>query len=91
MRITLDTDKKTIIVPRNYASKLEEINRIIKDGGGDKQYTFKTYLEEAWKICMDDTDKHLKVADRPARKGKYWAHQELRRRKSLKCSGYIGN
>ena len=70
MRIILDTDKKTITVPWNYAAKLEEINRIIKDGGGDKQYTFKTYLEEAWKACMDDTDKHLKVADRPARKGK---------------------
>ena len=37
MRIILDTDKKTITVPWNYASKLEEINRIIKDGGGDKQ------------------------------------------------------
>ena len=70
MRIILDTDKKTITVPWNYAAKLEEINRIIKDGGGDKQYTFKTYLEEAGKICMEDTDKHLKVADRPARKGK---------------------
>ena len=69
-RIILDTDEKTITVPWNYAAKLEEINRIIKDGGGDKQYTFKTYLEEAWKICMDDTDKHLKVADRPAQKGK---------------------
>ena len=50
--------------------KLEEINRIIKDGGGAKQYTFKTYLEESWKACMDDTDKHLKVADKPAHKGK---------------------
>ena len=49
MRIILDTDKKTITVPWNYAAKLEEINRIIKDGGGDKQYTFKTYLEKAWK------------------------------------------
>ena len=49
MRIILDTDKKTITVPWNYAAKLEEINRIIKDGSGDK---------------------HLKVADRPARKGK---------------------
>ena len=91
MRIILDTDKKTIIVPWNYAAKLEEINRIIKDGGGDKQYTFKTYLEEAWKACMDDTDKHLKVADRPARKGKKWAHRELPRRKSLQCSGCIVN
>ena len=70
MRVILDTDKKTITVPWNYAAKLEEINRIIKDGGGDKQYTFKTYLEESWKACMDDTDKHLKVADKPAHKGK---------------------
>ena len=54
----------------DYAAKLEEINRIIKDGGGAKQYTFKTYLEESWKACMDDTDKHLKVADKPAHKGK---------------------
>lgn len=60
MRVILDTDKKTITVPWNYAAKLEEINRIIKDGGGAKQYTFKTYLEESWKACMDDTDKHLK-------------------------------
>ena len=57
MRVILDTDKKTITVPWNYAAKLEEINRIIKDGGGAKQYTFKTYLEESWKACMDDTAK----------------------------------
>lgn len=53
---------KTVTVPWNYAAKLEEINRIIKDGGGAKQYPFKT--------CMDDTDKHLKVADKPSHKGK---------------------
>ena len=41
MRVILDTDKKTITVPWNYAAKLEEINRIIKDGGGAKQYTFR--------------------------------------------------
>lgn len=76
----LDTGKKTVTVPWNYAAKLEEINRIIKDGGGAKQYA-----------CMDDTDKHLKVADKPSHKGKQWAHQELHQRESLKCSGYIGN
>ena len=67
MRIILDTDKKTITVPWNYSDKLAEINRIIKDGGGDKQYTFKTYIDEAWKACMDDTDKSLKVADKPVK------------------------
>ena len=41
MRIILDTDKKTIIVPWNYAAKLDEINTIIKDGGGNKKYDLK--------------------------------------------------
>lgn len=53
--------QKTVTVPWNYAEKLEGINRIIKDGGGAKQYSFKT--------CLDDTDKHLKVADKPSHKG----------------------
>ena len=70
MRIVLDTDKKTITVPWNYAEKLAEINRIIKDGGGDKQYNFRNFLEEAWNTCMENTDASLKVADKPARKGK---------------------
>ena len=70
MRIVLDTDKKTITVPWNYSDKLAEINRIIKDGGGDKQYTFKTYIQEVWDTCMKDTDASLKVADKPMRKAK---------------------
>lgn len=70
MRIILDTDKKTITVPWNYAQKIAELNEIIKSGGGDKQYTFKTFLEENWNICMNDTDKHLIVADKPAKKSK---------------------
>ena len=35
MRIILDTDKKTITVPWNYTTKLEEINRMVKEYGGD--------------------------------------------------------
>ena len=42
MRIILDTDKKLITVPWNYAAKLDEMN----------------------------TDAHLKVADKPAKRGK---------------------
>lgn len=62
LRIILDTGKKTVTAPWNYAAKPEEINRIIKDGGGAKQYPFNT--------CLDDTDMHLKVADKPSHKGK---------------------
>ena len=70
MRIILDTDKKTITVPWNYADKLEKLNKIIKDGGGTKQYTFQSFIQEAWEECMNDTDKHLKVAENPAHKVK---------------------
>lgn len=34
MRIILDTDKKTITVPWNYAQKLDEMNRIVAEAGG---------------------------------------------------------
>lgn len=70
MRITLDTDKKTITVPWNYAVKLDELNKIIKQGGGTKKYDFKSYLEEMWNECMADTDAHLKVAEKPSSKKK---------------------
>ena len=70
MRVILDTDKKQIIVPWNYAAKLKEINEIIASGGGDKRYDFKSFIDEAWNLCMENTDEHLIVADKPARKGK---------------------
>ena len=68
IRIILDTDKKTIIVPWNYAAQLDERNKIIKQGGGMKKYDFKGYLTEMWDECMADTDTHLKVADKPKKK-----------------------
>lgn len=68
MRIILDTDKKTITVPWNYAAKLDELNKIIKQGDGTKKYDFKSYLDENWNECMADTDKHLVVADKPAKR-----------------------
>lgn len=41
MRIVLDTDKKKITVPWNYAAKLDELNGIIEQGGGTKNTTSK--------------------------------------------------
>ena len=72
MRIVLDTDKKTITVPWNYAAKLDEMNSIIQAAGGTdaKKWDFKNYLQEQWTYCMENTDKCLKVADKPARKTK---------------------
>ena len=70
MRIILDTDKKTITVPWNYAAKLDELNTIIASGGGTKKYDFKSYLQENWDFCMVDTDKYLIVAQKPVKKDK---------------------
>ena len=70
MRIILDTEKKTITVPWNYADKLDKMNQIIAEGGGKKKYTFNGYIDELWKECMKDTDKCLKVAEKPARNAK---------------------
>ena len=70
MRIILDTDKKTITVPWNYAEKLEEINNIIMEVTGDesKKKTFSGYLQECWDTAMKDTDVNLKTAQKPFRK-----------------------
>ena len=67
MRIILDTDKKTITVPWNYAAKLEEYNNMVMAIANDpaKKKTFKTFIDDVWRECMSDTDKHLKVADKP--------------------------
>ncbi|MDD6800464.1 MAG: hypothetical protein PUE85_08645 [Firmicutes bacterium] len=70
MRIILDTDKKTITVPWNYAQKIDEMNRIVTEAGGDnaKKWDFKNYIESIWAYCIKNSDTCLKVADKPAKK-----------------------
>ena len=72
MRIILDTDKKTITVPHNYQKKLDELNSLImsvtKDDKNKK--TFKGYIDEIWKECMENSDKCIVTGKAPARKDK---------------------
>ena len=72
MRIVLDTDKKTITVPWNYAQKIEEMNKIVAAAGGKdaKKWDFKNYIVESWNYCIENSDTCLKVADKPVRKDK---------------------
>ena len=67
MRIFLDTDKKTITVPWNYQDKLDAMNQIIMEATGDesKQKTFTGYIDELWKECISNSDKHVKTANKP--------------------------
>lgn len=48
MRIILDTDKKTITVPWNYQTKLDEYNQMVMEISGDesKKKTFKTFIDD---------------------------------------------
>lgn len=70
MRIILDTDKKTITVPWNYAQKIEEMNKIVKASGATdaKVWDFKNLIQEAWDHAMANTDTCLIVAQKPKRK-----------------------
>ena len=67
MRIILDTDKKTITVPWNYAQKIEEMNRIVEEAGGKEaeKWDFKNYIGKIWAYCIDNSDKCLRVGDKP--------------------------
>lgn len=68
MRIVLDTDKKTITVPWNYQQKLEEYNAMVMEISGDasKKKTFKSFIDDIWKECMEDSDKHLITGKKPS-------------------------
>ncbi len=72
MRIILDTDKKTITVPWNYQTKLDEINRIIMEVSDDesKKKTFTGYINELWNECMSNPDKCVVTGEKPFRKTK---------------------
>jgi len=74
MRVILDTDKKTITVPWNYADKLEAYNNMVMQISGDesKKKTFKTFIDDVWQECMENSDKCLKTADKPKKPEKKW-------------------
>ena len=66
LRIILDTDKKTIIVPWNYQAKLDQINKIAEEYGGKdfQKQTFVGYIDNIWKECVANSDKHVVTAQK---------------------------
>ena len=56
----------------NYQKKLDELNSLImsvtKDDKNKK--TFKGYIDEIWKECMENSDKCIVTGKAPARKDK---------------------
>ena len=72
MRIILDTDKKTITLPWTYREKLDAYNQMVMEISNDptKKKNFKSFVDDVWRECMDNSDKCLKTADKPKKPSK---------------------
>jgi len=55
MRITLDTTKGRIILPKSFFTELDKINKILADGGSEKKWTAETYVRDQFEKAMKET------------------------------------
>ena len=71
----LDTDRKQIFVPRTHQDKLNKINWMAQEYGAKGEtftpQTYAGYIDNIWKECIADTDKHLVTAQKRAKKWNY--------------------
>jgi len=72
MRIILDTDSKTIIVPWNYAAKLDALNKTIAAFGGEgaKLQTPVGFIDDCWRYAVEHSDTQLLTAAKPIKNPK---------------------
>ena len=59
MKITIDTDKKYIIVPDKFFAKIEELNAFRKENGVPEVKPM-AYIRECFEKAMSNTDTNLK-------------------------------
>ena len=55
MRIILDTDKGRIILPKNFFTQLDKMNKILAEAGSDKKWTAEDYVKEQFDKAMKET------------------------------------
>lgn len=55
MRIILDTEKGRIILPKNFFTHLDKMNKILADGGSDKKWTAESYVKEQFEKAIKET------------------------------------
>ena len=55
MRIILDTEKGRIILPKNFFTQLDKMNKILADGGSDKKWTADTYVKDQFEKAIKET------------------------------------
>jgi len=59
MKITIDTDKKYVIVPDNFFDKIEELNAFRRENDVPEVKPME-YIRECFEKAMSNTDKNLK-------------------------------
>ena len=62
MKITIDTDKKYIIVPDKFFAKIEELNAFRRENGVTEVKPME-YIRECFEKAMSNTDTNLKPMD----------------------------
>lgn len=55
MRITLDTNKGRIILPKSFFTELDKMNKILADGGSNKKWTAEDYVRDQFEKAMGET------------------------------------
>ena len=55
MRIIIDTEKERIVLPKNFFTRLDKMNKILADGGSDKKWTAEEYVKEQFNKAIKET------------------------------------
>lgn len=58
MRIILDTDKGRIILPKNFFTQLDKMNKSLAEAGSDKKWTAEDYVKEQFDKAIKETMLH---------------------------------
>lgn len=54
MRIIIDTEKGRIVLPKNFFSQLDKMNKILAEAGSEKKWTAETYVREQFEKAMKE-------------------------------------
>lgn len=55
MRIVIDTEKGRIVLPKNFFTQLDKMNKILADGGSKKKWTAEDYVKEQFDKAIKET------------------------------------
>ena len=55
MRIIIDTEKGRIILPKSFFPQLDQMNKILVEGGLDKKWTAESYVRDQFDQAMKET------------------------------------